>query len=433
MQEQTAPDSLGSAEHAALLDRNNPLAPLREQFAVPAGPDGSPALYFCGHSLGLMPKTAEKAVHEVLSSWATRGVEGHFHGEFPWVDYHRTVRDDLATVVGAMPHEVVAMNSLTVNLHLLMVSFYRPTATRYKIVIERGAFPSDCHAVTSQLRFHGYDPDDALICLSDNDQQPGLSAATLADYLSQHGDEVALLLLPGIQYASGQQLDIAELTRLGHQHGCVVGWDLAHAVGNVPLALHDCQCDFAVWCHYKYLNSGPGAVGGAFVHERHTRASLPGFAGWWGHDPASRFQMKSEFVPAAGADAWQLSNPPVLALAPVRASLRMFADIGMSQLRAQSLQLTGYLEQLIRQQLGSAIEILTPAEPAQRGSQLSIRFRSGSQTGRAVFDQLINHGAIGDWREPDIIRLAPAPMYNTFSEVSAFVSLLRTLLMQTSR
>jgi len=339
-------------------------------------------------------------------------VEGHFRGALPWMDYHSFVRDDLAAVVGAQPQEVVAMNSLTANLHLLMVSFYRPTAERPAILIEKNAFPSDRYAVESQVRFHGFDPADALIELEGDESGGTLSQDAILDALDRHGPRIALVLLPGVQYLTGQVLDLRAITEAAHRKGCVVGFDLAHAAGNLPLALHDTHCDFAVWCSYKYLNSGPGAVAGAFVHERHAHTPRPRFAGWWGHDRATRFRMGPDFVPTPGADGWQLSNPPVLALAPLRVSLALFRTAGMAALRAKSEALTGYLAWLIRSEVPDVLDILTPDEPARRGCQLSLRVRGPRDAGRSLFEYLEARGIVVDWREPDVIRASPVPLYN---------------------
>jgi len=341
------------------------------------------------------------------------------------MDYHEFVRDDLATVVGAQPVEVVAMNTLGVNLHLMMVSFYRPTAERPAILIEAGAFPTDRYAVESQIRFHGFDPASALIELQPDEPNGTTSLAAIERALAEHGEQIALVMLPGVQYRTGQAFDLKAITELGHRYGCTVGFDLAHAVGNLPLQLHDSGADFAIWCSYKYLNSGPGAVGGAFVHERHAKAVLPRFAGWWGHDKTTRFQMGPEFVPTPGADGWQLSNPPILALAPLRVSLQIFRRAGMNRLREKSLQLTGYLEYLVQSQLSDVLQVVTPTEPERRGAQLSIRVIDGRERGRALFEHLMANGIIGDWREPDVIRISPAPLYNRFADCLAFAEAAR--------
>ena len=312
------------------------------------------------------------------------------------------------------------MNSLTANLHLMMVGFYRPTRERPAILIEAGAFPSDRHAVESQIRFHGFDPVTDLIELQPDEANGTLSMAAIERAIAEHGPRLALVLWPGVQYRSGQAFDIAELVRLAHAQGAVCGVDLAHAVGNLELALHDSDVDFAVWCHYKYLNAGPGAVGGCFVHERHARTDRPRFAGWWGHDAATRFRMGPEFMPTPGAEGWQLSNPPVLALAPLRASLELFDRVGMGALRAKSKRLTGYLEALIVEHLADTLQVITPREPERRGCQLSLRVVGGHARGRALFDHLAAQGVLGDWREPDVIRIAPAPLYNTYVDVLRF-------------
>ena len=423
------PDYQATAEWAQAQDAADPLRAFRDEFLIPPheGSHGqsSDSVYFCGNSLGLQPRAVRDAVNAELDYWGELGVEGHFKGRLPWMDYHEFVRDDLAAVVGALPGEVVAMNTLGVNLHLMMVSFYRPTAERSAILIEAGAFPTDRYAVESQIRFHGFDPAAALIELEADEPNGLISISAIERALAEHGSRIALVMLPGVQYRNGQAFDLKAITELGHRHGCVVGFDLAHAVGNLPLQLHDSNADFAIWCSYKYLNSGPGAVGGAFVHERHAQAVLPRFAGWWGHDKTTRFQMGTEFVPTAGADGWQLSNPPILALAPLRVSLEIFRRTGMTQLRAKSVQLTGYLEWLVQTQLADILVVVTPAAPERRGAQLSIRVIDGRERGRALFEYLTEHGIIGDWREPDVIRISPAPLYNRFADCLAFAEAVR--------
>ncbi|WP_199096141.1 kynureninase [Dyella sp. ASV21] len=404
---------------AQAQDAADPLRSFRDEFLIPPH-EGRDSHYFCGNSLGLQPRAVRPALSAELDYWGELGVEGHFKGRLPWMDYHEFVRDDLATVVGAQPTEVVAMNTLGVNLHLMMVSFYRPTPERHAILIEAGAFPTDRYAVESQIRFHGYDPTTALIELESDPSSGLISMEAIERVLTEHGSRIALVMLPGIQYRTGQAFDLAGITRLASRHGCMVGFDLAHAVGNMPLQLHDSGADFAIWCSYKYLNSGPGAVGGAFVHERHARTELPRFAGWWGHDKATRFQMGPEFIPTYGADGWQLSNPPILALTPLRVSLEIFRRAGMSRLRAKSLHITGYLEWLVKSQLHDVLQVVTPAEPERRGSQLSIRVLGGRERGRALFEYLMENGIIGDWREPDVIRISPAPLYNRYADCVAF-------------
>jgi kynureninase len=417
-------DYLATPAWAAAADAADPLRAFRDEFFIPPH-EGRDSHYFCGNSLGLQPRTVREAIAAELDYWGELGVEGHFKGRLPWMDYHEFVRDDLAQVVGALPSEVVAMNTLGVNLHLMMVSFYRPTPERHAILIEAGAFPTDRYAVESQIRFHGFDPVTSLIEIEADEPNGTISPAAFERALVEHGARTALVMLPGVQYRTGQAFDLKAITALAHTQGCVVGFDLAHAVGNLPLQLHDSDADFAIWCSYKYLNSGPGAVGGAFVHERHARAALPRFAGWWGHDKTTRFQMGPQFEPTPGADGWQLSNPPILALVPLRVSLELFRRAGMARLREKSLKLTGYLEWLVRTQLPDVLEIVTPAEPARRGAQLSIRVLGGRARGRALFEYLMANGIIGDWREPDVIRISPAPLYNRYADCLAFAEAVR--------
>lgn len=408
-----------TVEWARAQDAADPLHTFRDEFLIPPH-EGRDSHYLCGNSLGLQPRAVREAILAELDSWGEQAVEGHFKGRLPWMNYHEFVRDDLAHLVGALPSEVVAMNSLGVNLHLMMVSFYRPTPDRHAILIEAGAFPTDRYAVESQIRYHGFSPSLSLIELEADEPNGTLSMHAIEKVLAEHGERIALVMLPGVQYRTGQVFDLEAITALAHRHGCVVGFDLAHAVGNLPLQLHDSGADFAIWCSYKYLNAGPGAVGGAFVHERHAEAHLPRFAGWWGHDKQSRFQMGPQFIPTPGADGWQLSNPPILALAPLRVSLKIFRRAGMHQLREKSLRLTGYLEWLVHTQLSDVLEVVTPREPSRRGSQLSIRVLGGRERGRALFEHLMEHGIVGDWREPDVIRISPAPLYNRFQDCLAF-------------
>lgn len=410
------------ADAARALDATDPLAGFRARFSIPRDEAGRDKAYFCGNSLGLMPLATRDALAAELDAWATHAVEGHFRGAHPWMPYHRFVRDHLAAVAGALPHEVVAMNSLTVNLHLLMVSFYRPTPGRAAILIERGAFPSDRHAVESQIRFHGFDPDECLVELDADENGGTISDAAVLDAIARHGDRLALVLMPGVQYLTGQRFDLAAITRAAHAVGAIAGFDLAHAIGNVPVDLHDCGADFAVWCSYKYLNSGPGAVAGAFVHERHARTGRPRFAGWWGHDEATRFRMGPEFVPTPGADGWQLSNPPILALAPLRVSLALFHEAELGRLRGKSRALTAFLADAIARELGDVLAISTPGEVERRGCQLSLRVKGPRESGRALFEHLEHSGIVADWREPDVIRVAPAPLYNTFGDCARLVA-----------
>jgi kynureninase len=417
-----------SAE-ARALDQRDVLASFRDRFRLPLAPDGRPAIYLCGNSLGPMPVDAPGRVQEVLEHWATLAVRGHHGGPAPWMHFHERFAAPLGRLVGAAPGEVVAMNTLTVNLHLMLVSFYRPTAARHRILTERSSFPSDRYAVVSQLRFHGYRPAEALLEVGPRAGEELLRTEDIVAAIEREGEALALVLLPGVQYLTGQVLDVAEITRVARRRGAVVGWDLAHAIGNVPVGLHDAGADFAVWCHYKYLCGGPGATAGAFVHERHARdGALPRFAGWWGHDAATRFAMGPDFVPMTGAEGWKLSNPPVLALAPLIAALEAFDAAGMPALRTKSLALTAFARRLIEARLAGRITVITPAGDADRGCQLSLRVAGGPDRGRHAFASLTARGVIGDWREPDVIRLAPAPLYNGFAEVERAVAVLEAAL-----
>jgi len=406
------------------LDAADPLAALREEFSIPQHAGGDVA-YFCGNSLGLMPRAVESAVARVLDQWRTLGVEAHFTDHDAWMPYHALVRDALAELAGARAGEVVAMNTLTTNLHLMMASFYRPTAARRKILIESRAFPSDRYAVASQISFHGGDPATDLIELSAPEGEHLISEAQISDVLAREGDRIALILWPGVQYASGQRFDLARIAAAAAAHGCRVGFDLAHAIGNVPLDLHASGADFAVWCSYKYLNAGPGAIAGCFVHERHASAELPRFAGWWGHRQDTRFLMGAQFQPAPGAEGWQLSNPSIFSLAPLRASLGLFQQAGMSALRAKSLSLTGWLADAVTRELDEHLQMLTPADPGARGCQLSLRVRAGRNAGRLLFEALGAAGVICDWREPDVIRASPVPLYNRFADCARLIEVLR--------
>ena len=410
---------LYSDQYARARDADDPLRGLRAEFHIPAH-DGHEQAYLCGNSLGLQPRGAREYVEEVLDKWKVEAVEGHFTGSGQWMSYHALVRDGLAATVGALPGEVVAMNSLTANLHLMMVSFYRPTPERPAILMEAGAFPSDRYALESQVRFHGFDPATDLIELEPDEPGGTFSMEAIARAIEEHGPRLALVLWPGVQYRTGQAFDTAEIVRLGHAAGAVVGFDHAHAAGNLPLRLHDDGADFAVWCHYKYMNAGPGAVAGCFVHERHAHTDRPRFAGWWGHEQDSRFRMGPQFVPTPGAEGWQLSNPPILGLAPLRASLELFNRAGMDALRAKSERVTGYLEALIDARLSQVLQVVTPADPSRRGAQLSLRVRAGREAGRSLFEHLAAHGVVGDWREPDVIRISPAPLYNNHADVLRF-------------
>ena len=404
------------------LDARDALGPLRDSFHFPRGPDGAPVVYLTGNSLGLQPRTVKDRVQEVLDDWAGRGVEGHVQGESPWLPYHHFLTAPTARLVGAQPDEVVVMNTLTVNLHLLMVSFYRPTPRRHRILYEGSAFPSDRYAFASQVRFHGFDPAEALAPLSPREGEDLLRPEDLLEAIGRQGERLALVLLGDVNYLTGQAFDVAAITRAGHAVGATVGFDLAHGAGNLVLQLHEDGPDFAVWCSYKYLNGGPGALGGAFVHARHREGrGLPRFEGWWGHDEASRFEMGPRFQPMVGAEGWQLSNPPILSMAALRASMDLFDAVGMTALHRKSERLTGLMDQMVRGMPG--VEVITPADPAQRGAQLSLRI---GQDARGLVNRLAAAGVICDDREPDIVRAAPAPFYTRFVDVVRFAEVLRS-------
>lgn len=419
-----------SLDYARRLDREDPLARFRGEFHIPKDPDGRDEIYLCGNSLGLQPKRTAGYVAEFLDDWAKLGVRGHFEPQHAWLPYHEFLAAGLAAVVGAQPNEVVAMNSLTVNLHLMMVTFFRPTGRRFKLLIEDHAFPSDSYAVASHLRHHDLEPSEALLKIAPRPGEELIRDEDLFGMIEREADSLALILLPGVQYYTGQALPMAEIVKRGHAAGAAVGFDLAHAAGNLVLDLHDWNADFACWCSYKYLNSGAGAVGGCFIHDRHARnAELPRFAGWWGHDKATRFQMGPDFQAIPTAEGWQLSNPPILSMAAIRASLDVFLEAGgMTPLRQKSERLTGYLEALLREECGDQVSIITPQEAARRGCQLSISVRSERFSGREVHRRLEATGVACDWREPDVIRVAPAPLYNSFADVHRFVRILKDLL-----
>ncbi len=406
------------AERCRSLDALDPLRDFAASFHHPEDAAGRRLVYLSGHSLGLQPRAAATYLEEELAQWRRLGVLGHHTGPRPWVSYHERLTAPLATLAGARECEVVAMNSLTVNLHLLMVSFFRPTAPRDRILIESSAFPSDRYAVVSQLRFHGLDPQRHLIEVAPRAGERTLRTADLLETIEREGSRLALVLLPGVQYLTGQELELRPLIEAARRAGARVGLDLAHAIGNTALELHDWQADFAVWCSYKYLNGGPGAIGGCFVHERHAlRDDLPRFEGWWGHDKATRFAMGAQFAAIPGAEGWQLSNPPILSSAPLLASLELFSQAGLDRLRAKSRGLTGLLRQLIAEGAPEGVEIITP--PAMQGCQLSLRLKLPPRAARACHERLSAAGVIGDWREPDILRLAPAPLYNSYADVHA--------------
>lgn len=416
-----------SLAYARDLDRKDPLRKFRKEFLIPRI-KGKPCIYLCGNSLGLEPRSTRVFINQELDDWARHGVEGHLEGKRPWLYYHHFTKKPLARLVGAKPTEVVAMNQLTVNLHLMMASFYRPTPQRFKIIAEAGAFSSDQYAVASQIQLHNLDPNKVLIELRPRAGAHILKTEDILATIREHKDQLALVLLGGVQYYTGQFFDLKAIAAAAHDAGAYAGFDLAHAIGNVPLSLHKDNVDFAVWCSYKYLNSGPGSVAGAFLHERHAHSGLPRMAGWWGHQEKERFQMKKGFIPMPGIDGWQLSNFPVLTGAAHLASLEIFDCTGMVALRKKSVKLTGLLESLLLAipENEKAFSIITPSDPSARGCQLSILMNS--RLGRRVFKNLTRHGVIADWREPDVIRVAPVPLYNSFEEVYQFARLFREAL-----
>jgi kynureninase len=407
------------------LDAADPLRHFREQFHIPVRTGGQPVLYFCGHSLGLQPRAARRLVERELDAWANLGVDAHFHSVNPWYSYHENFRDSGARLIGAKPSEVVFMNSLTVNLHLMMMTFYRPTRSRYRILIDAPPFPSDLYALQSQLRHHGFDAGDGLLMVGPRDGKHTVRSEDIESLLAECGSEIVVVLLSGVNFLTGQYFDLAPLVRAAHRHGCIFGLDLAHAIGNVPVSLRDWEVDFAVWCGYKYLNGGPGAGAGCFVHEKHGRdIALPRLAGWWGNDPATRFRMRSQmdFVARAGAEGWQISNPPILALAPLLASLALFDEVGMPALRSKSERLTGYLYYLLQRLPSERFEIITPGDPARRGCQVSLLVHDRPEELPAYLQE---QGVVCDFREPNVLRIAPVPLYNTFEEVWTFAQILQ--------
>lgn len=405
---------------AQRLDNEDPLRSFRDQFFFPDTGD-QPCAYFTGNSLGLQPKSVREALGQELDDWARHGVEGHFQARNPWYSYHELLMAPSAAIVGAREKEVVHMNGLTANIHLLMVSFYRPAGKRFKILCEAKAFPSDQYALESQVRFHGYDPAEAIIEVGPREGEHTIREEDFERVLREQGEEIALVFIGGVNYYTGQWFDMERITKAGHAAGAVVGWDLAHAAGNVPVKLHDWEVDFAAWCTYKYLNSGPGSVSGIFVHEKHAEAfDLPRFAGWWGHNKEERFKMKPGFQPIAGAEGWQLSNAPIMSMAPHLASLRIFAEAGLEALRHKSMKLTAFMEEVVQAVADATeahLEIITPKDPERRGCQLSL-LAHGS--GRTLFDYLMENGVFVDWREPNVIRTAPVPLYNSFADVVRF-------------
>jgi len=409
---------------------------MRDYFHIPkqrSGPNrGQDEIYFCGNSLGLQPKRTEQYLADLLQDWKALGVKGHHEGDYPWLPYHKFLLKGFADLVGAKESEVVPMNTLTVNLHLLMVSFYQPTKQRYKILVEDHAFPSDHIAVDAQLKFHaqylGFNPQDAMIVVRPREGEETLRTEDITSTIDQHADELALVMLPGVQYYTGQVFDMQAITEAGHKVGALVGYDLAHAAGNILMNLHDWNVDFAAWCSYKYLNSGPGSVAGAFVHERHHQnKELHRFAGWWGHDESTRFLMKPEFNPIPSVQAWQCSNPTILSLAAIRASLDVFAEAGgMQTLAEKSKEMTGHLRKRLENECSDVLDIITPTNA--QGCQLSLSLKTGPEKGKKVFDTLIANGVTLDWREPNGIRIAPVPLYNTIDECDLFVNILKNVL-----
>ena len=413
-------------EYAKQQDQNDQLSKYRQQFHIPKDNNGNNLIYMTGNSLGLQPKSTKSYINQELEDWANLGVEGHLEAKNPWLPYHEFLTESMANVVGAKPIEVVVMNTLTANLHFMMVSFYKPTKTRYKILIEADAFPSDKYAVESQLRHHGYDDKEGVILWKARDGEELLRYEDLERILEQYGHEIALIMIGGVNYYTGQFFDLKRITTLGHKHGCMVGFDCAHGAGNVLLNLHDSNADFAIWCTYKYLNSGPGSLAGCFVHERHAYdKTLNRFTGWWSHNKQTRFNMRHEFDVLPGAEGWQLSNPPILSMAAIKASLDIFAEVGIEKLHEKSQQLTGYFEFLLKQLGNDAIKIITPSNPDERGCQLSIQVKNADKN---LHKKLTASGVISDWREPDVIRCAPVPLYNSFEDVYQLVENLKTIL-----
>jgi kynureninase len=407
------------------MDAQNQLRDFREQFYLPLGKDGKPLIYFAGNSLGLMPKAAREIVDQELDNWAELAVDAHHRAGTPWYSYHETLREPTARLIGAQPNEVICMNSLTVNLHLMLATFYRPTKSRFKILMEEPAFPSDTYAIKTQMIHHGLDPKDVLVLARPRKSEFIIRTEDMINLIEKHADDLTVVMVGAVNFFTGQLFDLEKITAAAHKHGIIAGFDLAHAIGNVPLALHDGNIDFAVWCSYKYLNAGPGAVAGAFVHERHaTNSVLPRLAGWFGNDPNTRFRLHLEpdFIPVASADGWQISNPPIFSMAPLRASLAIFDQAGgIDPLRAKSTKLTGYLEFLLTETGSKKFSVITPRDPNGRGCQLSIL---AHQHPKELHNALVAAGVKCDFREPNVIRVAPTPLYNTFHEVWRFARIL---------
>lgn len=415
-----------SLAYAQQQDHQDPLKHFRNKFLIPTNNEGEELIYLCGNSLGLQPKKTSEYLEQELNDWAKLGVEGHTDAKYPWFPYHEFLTKSMANIIGAEPSEVVIMNSLTANLHFLMVSFYQPTKTKFKIVIESDTFPSDKYAMESQLKFHGFDPKEGLILWKPSKGEDLCRFEDLEKLLEEQGDEIALLMIGNTNYYSGQAFPLKKITELGHKHSCIVGFDLAHGAGNIQTNIHNSGADFAVWCTYKYLNSGPGSLGGCFIHERHANnPDIKRFTGWWGHNKQTRFNMRQDFDLLPGAEGWQLSNPSILSMAAIRASLDVFEEAGMENLRQKSVKLTGYMEFLIKEINEDRINIITPTDQNERGCQLSIQVKN---TDKNLHTQLTESGVISDWREPDVIRVAPVPLYNTFEDVFKFIERFKEVL-----
>lgn len=409
-------------DFALSLDAKDSLSKYRNQFHIPVQENGKEHVYFCGNSLGLQPKKTKEFINQEIKDWAKLGVEGHLYAINPWLPYHEFLSKSYSKLVGAKISEVVAMNTLTVNLHLMMVSFYRPTSKKYKIVIEADAFPSDIYAVESQIKYHRLDCKESLLKLTPRPGESVIRTEDILEIIKKEGDNIALIMLGGVNYYTGQVFDFKSITESAHNKEIIVGFDLAHAVGNINLELHKWDVDFAVWCSYKYLNSGPGSVGGVFIHQKHHNTNLPRFCGWWGHNKSDRFEMPDSFNPIKTVEGWQLSNPPILSLAAIRASLSIFDEVGMDKLIEKSKKLITYLRFLLDTLQTNRIDIITPKDS---GCQISIRVKEGN---KELFDKITNEGIIADWREPDVIRISPVPLYNSFTDVYKFYEVLKKVL-----
>ncbi len=411
-------------EKAQKLDEIDPLNNFRDEFLIPKRDNGEECLYLCGNSLGLQPREALAYVRQEMTDWARLGVEAHEDAQHPWIPYHAYMTEYMSDIAGAKESEVVTMNSLTVNLHLLLVSFYRPTQEKHKIIIEKNAFPSDIYAFKSQIRFHGYDPDESLLVIPYSEGKSYTEPADILEFIDKHGDETATILMGGVNFYNGQVMPLKSIAEIGHKHNCVVGFDMAHGAGNIEMNLHDNDVDFAAWCSYKYLNSGPGSLSGVFIHERFHNKPLPKFNGWWGHDKSTRFLMPNTYKPMPTAEAWQLSNPPILPLACMRASLELFAEAGMKNIRKKSVAMMQFADECLGRYSNAGFSVITPTDESMRGCQLSIQVHGKD---KSVINDLRSHGVVADWREPDVIRIAFAPLYNQYAEVEAFSRILNNI------